>query len=159
MVQDMINCLNMLPSKNRISSELSPAAIILGSPNKYYNKLRITFGAYAQVYIGNTNSKKQKKVVAIALIPENERGGYYFMYLATGKQLHDLIWKEIPINDQVISRVNNLVTKENQTEMTKGYPIFEWIPGIPITDKGDDTQSEEKASTHEDGHDDDITEN
>ena len=45
--------------------------------------------------------------------------------------------------------------------MTKGYPIFEWIPGILITDKDDETQSEEDEiySTHEDEHDDYITEN
>ena len=83
------------------------------------------------------------------------------MYLATRKQLHDFIWTELPINDKVISRVNNLATKEKQPEMTKGYPIFEWIPGIPITDKDDETKSEEdqRSSTHEYEHDDDITEN
>ena len=43
----MINCLNMFPSKNGISSNLNPAAIILGSPNLDYNKLGVTFGAYA----------------------------------------------------------------------------------------------------------------
>ena len=45
--------------------------------------------------------------------------------------------------------------------MTKGYPIFEWILGIPITDKDDKTQSEEYgiSSTHKDENDDDITEN
>ena len=67
----MITCLNMFPSKNRISGDLSPAAIILGSPNPYFNKLKIAFGAYAHVYIGITNSKKQRTVGAIALIPEN----------------------------------------------------------------------------------------
>ena len=46
------------------------------------------------------------------------------MSLATGKQLHDFIWTEIPLNDQVISRVNNLATKEKQPGITKGYPIF-----------------------------------
>ena len=34
------------------------------------------------------------------------------MSLATGKQLHSFIWKELPINDQVIYRVNDLDTKE-----------------------------------------------
>ena len=45
--------------------------------------------------------------------------------------------------------------------MTKGYPIFELIPGTPITDKDDETKSEEDeiSSTHEDKHDDNITEN
>ena len=44
--------------------------------------------------------------------------------------------------------------------MTKGYPIFEWSPGITITDKDNETQSEEDeiSSTHEDEHDYDITE-
>ena len=110
----MITCLNMLPSKNGISSDLSPASIILGSPNPDYNKLRITFGAYAQVYICTTNIKKQIAVGAIALIPSNERGGYYFMSLDTGKQLHGLIWTEPSINERVISRVNDLATKEKQ---------------------------------------------
>ena len=45
--------------------------------------------------------------------------------------------------------------------MTKGYSIFEWIPGIPITDKDNKTQNEEDeiSSTHEDEHEDYITEN
>ena len=88
----MITCLNMFLSKNGTSRNISLEAIILGSPNTDYNKLRITFGAHPQVYIYTTNSTKQKTVGAIALIPENERGGYYFMSLATVKQLHALMW-------------------------------------------------------------------
>ena len=57
------------------------------------------------------------------------------MSLATGKHLHDFIWKELPINNQVIQRVNDLATNEKHLEMTTGYPIFECIPGIPITYK------------------------
>ena len=36
--------------------------------------------------------------------------------------------------------------------MTKKYPIFEWIPGVSITDKDDKIQNEnnEVASTHGD---------
>ena len=83
------------------------------------------------------------------------------MFLATGEQLHDFICTELAINKQVISRVNDLTTKEKQLEMTKGYQIFEWVPGIPITDKDDKTQSEEDeiSSKHEDEHYDYITEN
>ena len=65
----MITCLNMFLSKNGISRDLSPSAIILGSPNTYYNKMKIIFVAYTQVYICTTNSKKQRTVGAIALIP------------------------------------------------------------------------------------------
>ena len=43
--------------------------------------------------------------------------------------------------------------------MTKGCPIFEWIPGIPITDKDDKTKNKDDqiASTHEDEENYDIT--
>ena len=43
--------------------------------------------------------------------------------------------------------------------MTKEYRIFEWSPGISITEKDDETQSEEDeiSSTHEDENDDYIT--
>ena len=49
LVQDMITCLRMLPYKNVILRNLSPAKIILGYLNPHYNKLKIIFGAYAQV--------------------------------------------------------------------------------------------------------------
>ena len=160
-VEQVITCLNMFPSKNGISSDLIPAAIVLGSLNIDYNKLNIIFGSYEQVYIGTKNSTKQRTVGQIALRPENEKGIYYFIYLATRKQLHAFIWIELPTNDQVISRVNDLATKEKEPEITKGYPIFEWIPGIPITDNDDEIQSEEYeiSSTYKDEHNDDITEN
>ena len=44
LLQDMITCLNISPSKNRISSDLSQSAIVIGSPNTDYNKLKVTFG-------------------------------------------------------------------------------------------------------------------
>ena len=71
----MITCLNFFPYKNGISINLSPVTIIVGSPNTDYNKLKITFGEYAQVYIGTTNSKKHRTVGVIELRPANERGG------------------------------------------------------------------------------------
>ena len=42
------------------------------------------------------------------------------MSLVTGKQVHTYIWKEIPIHEQVMHRVDDLDTEENQPEMTKG---------------------------------------
>ena len=88
----MITCLKMLPPQNCIISDLNPAAIIIGSSNPDYNKLKITFGSYEQVHIGTTNSKKQRAVGEIKLRPVIEWGGYYFMSLATVKQLHAFIW-------------------------------------------------------------------
>ena len=83
LVQDMLTCLNLFPSKNGVSSDLVRVAILRGSPNPYYNKLKITFGAYVHIYIGITNRTKQRKVVTIAMRPANEQVGQYFMSLAS----------------------------------------------------------------------------
>ena len=112
LVQNIKTCLNIFPSKNGLSRDLSSAAIILGSPTPDYNTLKIMFGEYAQVYIGTTNSTEQRTVGVIALISEIERGRYYFISLSTRKNLHDSIWTELTINDQVISRLNDLATKD-----------------------------------------------
>ena len=60
-----------------------------------------------------------------------------------------------------MQRVNNLATREKNTKITKGYPIFEWILGIPITYKDYKTQNKDDwiASTHEEEYNDYITEN
>ena len=79
------NLFKNAPIQNGISSNLRPETIILGSPNPDDNKLRIIFGAYVQVYIGTTNSTKQRIIGEIALRPANEGGGYNFMSLATIK--------------------------------------------------------------------------
>ena len=48
-------------------------------PGSRLQQAKITFGAYAQVYIGITNSTKQINVGVIALCPENEGGRNYFV--------------------------------------------------------------------------------
>ena len=77
LVHDMITCLEIFPTKNGISSNLSPAAIILGSLNPNYTKLNIPFLAYAKVYIGTTNITNQRTVGGIVLRPENNQSGYH----------------------------------------------------------------------------------
>ena len=83
----MVTCLNMSPSINGISNNPIPVAIFLVSTKHYSNKLRITFGDYAQLYIGTNNNTKKITVRAIALQLLDKRGGYYFMSFATGRQL------------------------------------------------------------------------
>ena len=144
----MVNCLNMFPSKNGISRDLTPASFILGYPNPDHNKLKFALGSYVKVYIGTPNITKQIIVGVIALRPVKEQGGHYFMLLDTGKQLHTYIWTELPINKQVINRVDELATKGKQTDMTKVYPNFEWSPAIPIMDQADSEPENEEASFH-----------
>ena len=42
--------------------------------------------------------------------------------------------------------------------MTKGYPIFDWIPGIHIMDQSDSEPENEEASFHINEENDDATE-
>ena len=91
LVQDMIAFLSMFPYKNVISSDLRPEVIVLGPLNPDYNKLKITFGAYIQVYIGTTNSPKQKMVGEITLRPANEKRVYFLngpSHRETAPQIH-----------------------------------------------------------------------
>ena len=87
----MVTCLKKFPSKNGISSDLIRETILLRSPNPDYNKLKITFGSYTQVYIGTTNSTNQRTLGEIVLCPEKEWGRHHFLSLATGKKLHTYI--------------------------------------------------------------------
>ena len=82
------NLLEQVSIKNEISNDFIPDSIILESPGLDYNKLNIRFWAYAHVYMGTTNNKKQRTLVETALQPASEMGVYYFMSLPTDGQLH-----------------------------------------------------------------------
>jgi len=104
-IKDILSCLNNLPNKQGISRTLSPSAIVLGIGKTECGSLHTTFGAYCEVHCGTTNGSEQRSVSAIALCPSNDEGGYWFMSLDTGCKIHGYIWKELPIPNHVISRV------------------------------------------------------
>ena len=81
---------------------------------------------------------KRRSVPCIALRPSNNWGGYNFMSIQTGKKLHGYHWKELPMDDWVISRVESLARKEGQPLLVDKTPIFEWSPGEYIIDEQDD---------------------
>jgi hypothetical protein len=94
-VESSVTWLNAFPAEEGESKTMSPSAIVLGSPKPDYNKLRIAFGAYAQVYESTANTTKPRSIGVVALKPSNERGGYYFMSLSTGRRLHCYQWTEL----------------------------------------------------------------
>jgi hypothetical protein len=160
-VESSVTWLNAFPAKEGASKTMSPSAIVLGSPKPDYNKLRITFGAYAQVYESTANTTKPRSIGAVALKASNERGGYYFMFLSTGRRLHCYQWTELPVPDYVIDRVEEMATREKQPVMPNGHPIFEWTPGAPILDEdevaGEDHEDDdpENGAMYDDFSDDD----
>ena len=112
MVQSLIafvvKWINAFPSKNGISSKMSPDMIVEGKGKPDFNNKYITFESYAMVYTGTANDMKIKIVPAIGLNKSNYHGGHYFMSLYTGKRLHGYPWKELPIYDDIISQVRDL---------------------------------------------------
>jgi hypothetical protein len=144
MVVAMVECatlwLNAFPSSNGVSDTMSPSTIVQGKPNPDMNHKRIVHGSYAMVYIGTKNNMTRRSVPAIALNPSNMHGGHYFMSLYSGKRLHSYEWDELPIDDDVISRVEELGDIEDAPVMADGYPMFEWAPGEAIIDELEDIQ-------------------
>ena len=67
---------------------------------------------------------KRQIVNGIALKAYNSAGGHYFMSLYMGKNLHSYIWKELPIDQDVIDRVHHLAKEEKQLLLLDDHPIF-----------------------------------
>jgi hypothetical protein len=79
MVYDAVRCLNQFPWQDGISASLSPDAIVTGAPTPDYNRMRVEFGTYVQLFEDNTpsNTLKSRAVGAIALSPNGNAQGDY----------------------------------------------------------------------------------
>ena len=115
--------LNYFPVEQGIQGNMTPAMIVEG---KVLNceTLKLQFGSYVQLYRSTDNTPKLRSVGAIALMPSNKQGRYWFMSLKTRHKLHGYHWVELPISDDVIDRVEQLVQEQGQPLMDNG-PIFE----------------------------------
>ena len=123
---DIVSVLNDFPHKNGISRNISPAAIVLGRQKLNCSNRKLSFGAYCEVYVRSTNDGTPRSVSSIARRPSNERGGYYFMSLDTGRRLHAHICNEINL-------VQKSATAEDAIDLDEdGVPIMEWEVGAPI---------------------------
>ena len=117
---------------------MTPSMIVDG---KVFNceTLKLQYDSYVQLYRSTDNTPKLRSVGAIALIPSNKHGIYWFMSLKTGHKLYRYHWVELPISDDVIDRVEQLAQEQGQPLMENGQ-IFEWSPGDLIVDMDDDPE-------------------
>ena len=136
MVADTIRCLNQFPWPNGISATMSPAtSIVTGVGTPDYNCMRIEFGAYAQVFEGNSpsNTLRARSLGALALTPTgNAQGDYFFLSLATGSRLSRHQWTELPMTDTAIARAEALAQHENQPLIQTSGLVVEWRPDQSI---------------------------
>ena len=112
LVEAIIEVLNTFPSKNAVSTTISPATIVEGKPKMDFKREMIAFVAYALVYTGTSNDNKPKIVPAKALKMSNNASGHYFMSLYSGRRIHGFKWKELSIDEHVIQRVKALAEEE-----------------------------------------------
>lgn len=133
-IQDKVTWLNQFTPHDYISNTIGPAGMILGSPPVNYHNLKLDFGQYCQVHDGTDNTQSAQSVGAIALCPKNTQGSYYFMSLATGKQIHSNNWVELAITPEVIACVEALAAAEGISPLINGELTFEWSPGVVIHD-------------------------
>ena len=84
--------LNYLPSKTGILTTMSARNIIKGRPNLDYNTMSLKLGVYVQLFEGTKNTQHSRSVGAVALKLSDEKGGYYSIFLRTGRNLRGFIW-------------------------------------------------------------------
>ena len=94
-------------------------------------------------------------VPAICLSEDIEAGGYYFMLLHSGCKIHAFSWREVPIHNNVIERVEELATIEKQPKLQNKTPLFEWSPGNKIDDLDEDDETVMGANMNLENEDDD----
>ena len=129
-----IKNLNAFPASDGISKTLSPSALITGKPPLDFNNLlKIKYGDYAQVFKDTKNDMSERTVGAIALYPSgNVQSSWYFMSLATGKRITGYQWTVLPITSDVITRVHDLATAQDQERIEDGGNLtFRWRPDQP----------------------------
>ena len=135
MVDDAARCLNQFPWKNGISTDLSPAALVTGHPPPDFNKMRLEFGTYVQVFEDNdpSNTPRARSMGAIALGPTgNAQGDYNFMSLSSGAKISRHQWTALPMTDTAIARVNALGFEDEQPLIQERGLVVEWRPDHPI---------------------------
>ena len=76
------------------------------------------------MYTGIRIDQSASSVPAIALKSSNEHGEHYYMSLYSGKRSHSYGWDELPIYNEVIARVEELATLDNESTMVNYYSVF-----------------------------------
>ena len=65
------------------------------------------------------------------------------MSLYSGKRIHGYKWDRLPIDENIIARVEQLAEAEKQPIMNRGMPCFEWTPGVEIEDEPDEEDEQQ----------------
>jgi len=129
LMMHVVHQLNIFPWKYGLSHELSPETIMIGSAAPDYNKLKIEFGSYAQVFDAPnpSNTPRSRTHGTIALGATGNAGGaFYFLSLASGEVISRHQWTDCPIHSEVIKRFEDLAIKDKQPLIQSTGLLVEW---------------------------------
>ena len=163
-VMEMVRWLNTFPPKGGVSTEYSLWTIMMGQPIDYNRHCKMTFGSYCQASQQNTptNTINPQTVEGIHLRAlENIQGVYELMNLLTGKIITRHKVAEIPINKEIIDRVEFLAKQDDikpdlifKTKSGEVIPDDVLIAGVDDEDNTTTTQ-ETDSDEHSDYDEDD----
>jgi hypothetical protein len=129
LMMHVVHYLNIFPWNYGVSTELSPETIMTGFPLPDYNKLKIEFGSYAQLFDvpSPSNTPQSHTHGAIALGATGNAGGaFYFLSLVSGEILSRHQWTVCTIQEEVIKKLEVLAIKDKQSIIQSTGLLVEW---------------------------------
>jgi hypothetical protein len=117
MLANVMLWINAFPPSSGVSKTFSPRTIMTGTALDFNKHCQIPFGAYAEVHEDRniTNTMEERTQSAICLGPTaNFQGSYKFLSLRTGKRITRKQFKELPMPDYIIKRVEAMSEREKQ---------------------------------------------
>ena len=119
MVNNCALWINIFRAKGGISN-VSPRTLMTEIKLDYSKHCRLPFGSYVQVHDepSPTNSPTARTIGAITLGPTgNLQGGYKFLNFWRGKKITRRNWIHLPMPIEVIKRVNDIGTAQEQPKI------------------------------------------
>ena len=113
-VSSCVFWMNRCPSKSRVSDTMVLRTIITGPINDYNNHCKLQCWGYVKTYESHDNiSGTVRTIGALDLRPKgNEQGGNYFYSLRTVRTINRNRCTQLPMTDDVISRIHALVIND-----------------------------------------------
>ena len=105
LVNGMVKWINTFPRMGGILKTTSLATISQGSPKPNAKQKIIVFGSHTMALTGTNTKMDTRSVSETALKISNEHGGHCSISLCSGKCAHSHKWKEVPIGEEAINRV------------------------------------------------------
>jgi hypothetical protein len=158
MLANVVLWINAFLPSSGVSNIYSPRTIMNGTALDFHKHCQIPFGAYVEVCEDRdtTNTISERTQPAICLGPTaNFQGSYKFLSLTMGKCNTRKKFKELPMPDSIIQRVEAMTIREKQDKtITFSDRSGESIPDLhasPDTSDIDSTTGVNDGSDDDDG--------